>query len=172
MDDRSSCSASRHSAVSAPAKAFNFRRSQTVYRLIVATVAYDASGNITAKTDAGNFEYGVSGKPYAVSRQTGNRGSVPPRDRDISRNGLQRPATITENGRGATYFSQSERSAGFTRDRTENSIVAYNWDEPYDSEHNMRILNDRLKTGWYDWVLGPNIIINSVINIFYLNKDQ
>jgi hypothetical protein len=82
------------------------------------------------------------------------------------------PVEQDANRRAMQYFSQSERSARVDWNRGENPIDGYNWAEPYDSEHNMRILNERLKIGWYDWVLGPNIIINSVINIFYLNKDQ
>jgi RHS repeat-associated protein len=67
------------------------------------TMSYDAKGNITGNSALGNFAYGNTAKPYAVTRVVPCGSAIPVRDQDITYNGLLRPATISENGYNATF---------------------------------------------------------------------
>ena len=61
-------------------------------------VNYAANGNILARTDVGAYEYGITGKPYAVSGIAYGSGSYANRSGyDIEYNSLHRPASI-DNG--------------------------------------------------------------------------
>ena len=67
------------------------------------TIAYDTKGNITDNTAIGSYAYENTAKPYAVTKLTPYDTAIPLRDQDITYNGMQRPATITENGYVATF---------------------------------------------------------------------
>jgi len=75
------------------------------------TFAYDTKGNITDQTGIGSYAYENTAKPYAVTTVTPYGTAIPLRTQDITYNGMQRPATITENGYIATlsYDDGGER---------------------------------------------------------------
>lgn len=66
-------------------------------------IAYDIKGNITDHTGIGSFTYENTAKPYMVTTVTPYGTAIPLRDQDVTYNGMQRPATITENGYVATF---------------------------------------------------------------------
>ena len=59
------------------------------------TVSYDSKGNITSKSDAGNFSYNISSKPYAISAADVQAGSDQTSSRDITYTSFSRPNTIS-----------------------------------------------------------------------------
>lgn len=67
------------------------------------TIAYDKNGNITDDTAIGSYAYENTAKPYAVTTVTPYSAAIPLRNQDVTYNGMQRPATITENGYVATF---------------------------------------------------------------------
>jgi hypothetical protein len=57
--------------------------------------------------------------------------------------------------------------------RRQNPIIGYDWNQPFNNETNQTaIKNAQLGLTWYDWVFGPNYIINSWIHVLKLNKNQ
>jgi RHS repeat-associated protein len=67
------------------------------------TIAYDTKGNITDHSGVGSYAYENTAKPYAVTTVTPYGTAIPLREQDVAYNGMQRPATITENGYVATF---------------------------------------------------------------------
>ncbi len=58
-------------------------------------------------------------------------------------------------------------------DHFRNPINDYDWSRSFYSNTNQTALsNARLQISWYDWMLGPNILINCWINTLTLNKNQ
>jgi RHS repeat-associated protein len=82
------------------------------------------------------------------------------------------PVEQDANKRAYKYFYEREGEGNFKWHSYSNPIDGYNWNEPYTSEANQKLLNDTMGIAWYDWLLGPNIFINTLINTLYLNKDQ
>ena len=74
---------------------------------------YDAKGNITEKSDAGNtFYYNTPNKPYAISGvDAGTNTAIPFRNQTVTHTSFDRPAGITENGYEAlfTYSGSGSR---------------------------------------------------------------
>lgn len=69
---------------------------------------YDNKGNVTGKTDAGTFQYGLTDKPYAISGVTNPKSLIAQRVQDISYTSFSRPDSITENGYNAAFTYNSE----------------------------------------------------------------
>jgi RHS repeat-associated protein len=69
----------------------------------------NGTGNITRKTDAGNYNYNISGNPYAVSSVISNGSALPLLQQYVTYASFARPLTITY-GPDAT----SGYAAGFT----------------------------------------------------------
>ena len=67
------------------------------------TITYDIKGNITNHTAVGSFAYENTDKLYAVTAVTPYGTAIPLREQNITYNGMQRPATIGENGYTATF---------------------------------------------------------------------
>ena len=67
------------------------------------TIAYDTNGNIKDHSEVGSYAYKNTAKPYAITSVTPYGKAIPLRDQDVTYNGMQRPATITENGYVATF---------------------------------------------------------------------
>lgn len=67
------------------------------------TITYDTKGNITDHTAVGSFAYENPAKPYMVTAVTPYGTAIPLRDQNITYNGMQRPATISENGYVAAF---------------------------------------------------------------------
>ncbi len=76
-------------------------------RLIYAdgvTVNYSDNGNIADKSDVGTYEYGIPGKPYAVSGIiTDNIGDFPQNEQNVTYTSFSRPSEISENGFTAKF---------------------------------------------------------------------
>jgi len=108
-------------------ESFTYDNLQRLTGYYGSTVTYDNMGNITAKTDAGNLEYQTPGKPYAVSKQLNNPGSVLQRTQTIEYNSLQKPISIVENGSRAdfTYGPSSERSSMLLHINSTQEITRY-----------------------------------------------
>lgn len=56
----------------------------------------NSTGNITAKTDAGSYNYNISGKPYAVSSVVSNGSPLPTAMETVSYASFARPTQIAE----------------------------------------------------------------------------
>jgi RHS repeat-associated protein len=83
------------------------------------------------------------------------------------------PVEQDANKRALRYLNEREGEGNFDWNEPSNPITGYNWNESYNSEHNKAILDDTMGISWYDWVLGPNIIINGfLINTLWLNRNQ
>jgi RHS repeat-associated protein len=73
-------------------------------------ITYDnGTGNITTKSDAGNYNYNITGNPYAVSSVVSNGSALPLLQQHVTYASFARPLTITY-GPDAT----SGYAAGFT----------------------------------------------------------
>ncbi|MDR2423293.1 MAG: RHS repeat-associated core domain-containing protein [Prevotellaceae bacterium] len=93
--------------------------SYTRYGQATAAITYGNNGNITAKTDAGTLEYNIQGKPFAITKQTGNpAGGVPMRQQDVSYTGFARPSSIAEN----SYKTNLTYGPGHERNKMEISL--------------------------------------------------
>jgi RHS repeat-associated protein len=70
------------------------------------TVSYNSDGNqlgnITSKTDVGNYSY-TSGRPNAVTGVTNTNSVIPNAGQNINYTPFSQPATVTENGYELTY---------------------------------------------------------------------
>lgn len=73
------------------------------------TIAYDDKGNITDMSAVGQFAYGNSDKPYAVTGVTPYGTAIPLRNQTVTYNGMMRPASISENGNTATFAYTADR---------------------------------------------------------------
>lgn len=72
---------------------------------------YNSRGNITGRSDIGNFEYEIPNKPHALSKIIPINDRIPPHTQEISYTSFLRPDTISENGVKAsfTYNGFSDR---------------------------------------------------------------
>jgi RHS repeat-associated core domain len=76
----------------------------TYYSSYGREVNYDGKGNITSKSDAGDFIYNTPGKPYAVSGIATSLSSViPQRNQSVTYTSFKRPLRIEENGYTADF---------------------------------------------------------------------
>ena len=72
------------------------------------TSEYNEKGNIISRSDIGDLEYNVTGKPYAVSGVTLTGTAVPLRSQSIAYTSFSRPASISENGNVATFVYDAD----------------------------------------------------------------
>ncbi len=86
------------------------------------------------------------------------------------------PAEQDANARALNYFNKN--IDGFADNNqwnfNSNPIIGYDQNLSYNHTNNQLALDyARLQPAWYDWVLGPNIIINGpLINTFTLNSKK
>lgn len=62
----------------------------------VTTMLYAPNGNITFKSDVGNYEYGLAAKPHAVTKITNSYSNIPLLQQDVSYNAFGKVSTIKE----------------------------------------------------------------------------
>jgi len=77
---------------------------------------------------------------------------------------------FSDNVEGFNYYDNNGiLQSGW--DKYYNPILNYDWSELPNSENNLSVLtNSKVHIAWYDYLLGPNIVINGIINIFILNS--
>lgn len=63
-----------------------------------ATAVYDNKGNVLSRSDVGNFEYGHTSKPYAMTGVNLSKKVIPTASQDASYTSFNRLSTIEENG--------------------------------------------------------------------------
>ncbi len=90
------------------------------------------------------------------------------------------PAEQDANVRAFRYFSKHEDGFNWEdqwgNQRTKwkysyNPINGYDWSKPYNDSGNQTALqNGRLKLSWYDYLIGPSIIIPGLLNTVILNN--
>jgi RHS repeat-associated protein len=81
--------------------------SATVNGASAVTIAYESLGNITSKTDAGNYSYDGS-KINAVASVTNPNSTIPLLQQDIVYNSFQQPTSIAENSNTLVYTYGSD----------------------------------------------------------------
>lgn len=72
----------------------------------------NGTGNITSKSDAGNYNYNISGNPYAVSSVLSNGSALPMLQQQVTYASFARPLTATygTNEAGFTYNDGYDRA--------------------------------------------------------------
>lgn len=63
-----------------------------------ATAVYDNKGNVLSRSDVGNFKYGHTSKPYAMTGVNLSKKVIPTASQDASYTSFNRLSTIEENG--------------------------------------------------------------------------
>lgn len=72
------------------------------------TASYDNKGNLTSRSDVGDFSYSMSSKPYAVTGVTRNDSRISPRQQEVTYTSFSRPSAISENSNVANFTYNSE----------------------------------------------------------------
>lgn len=83
------------------------------------------------------------------------------------------PAEQDANIRAFKYFNKHiEDYTGWNfTERNNNPISGYDWNLPFDNAANQASLkNGRLRLEWFDYLLGPQIILPGIINALVLNS--
>lgn len=143
------------------------------------------NGDLTIEAEASNrlfqHEYGH----YLQSQASGlfylQRYAIPSA---LSKNTFDHPHDYhpveqDANIRAFAYFSKNVKGFNYYENNVlkslwkkyYNPILGYDWTSLPNSEQNQYILiNNKVKIAWYDYVLGPNILINGIINTIILNS--
>jgi len=81
------------------------------------------------------------------------------------------PAEQDANVRAFMYFNEHiDDYSGWNR--WNNPINNFNWNQPYnDPSNQLALSNGILRLSWYDYMLGPNIIVSGLLNTFILNNQ-
>ncbi|RCW31946.1 RHS repeat-associated core domain-containing protein, partial [Marinilabilia salmonicolor] len=74
------------------------------------TAKYNDNGNLTEKTDVGNFYYNTPNKPYALSAADLATAAVPQRLQQITYNSFNQPKEISENDHTATFTYNANKA--------------------------------------------------------------
>lgn len=145
------------------------------------TIGSYINGNLTIEADANNplfqHEYGH----YIQSQKAGlfylQRYAIPSLLSHEPYN--HHPVEQDANARAFQYFSKHVEEFNYYDNngtlhshwkKYYNPIIDYNWLEMPDSEYNLNILTrNKVHIAWYDYVFGPNILINGIINTIVLN---
>jgi len=138
-----------------------------------ATIAYDMKGNITDNTAVGSFAYETPAKPYAVKTITPYGTAIPLRNQDVTYNGMQRPATITENGYVAAfgYNDGAERVKMTLTNNGATQLTRYYLGGQY--ELDAQTGTERLYLGG-DAYSAPAVYVKEAgsWNIYYICRDK
>ncbi len=138
------------------------------------TVDYDEKGNIVSKSDAGRMDYTHASKPYAVTRLTPAVDDIDTGDQTITYTSFDRPFTIKENGRTATFdydeeFNRTRMTvtAGRTRE-----LTRYYIGDRYESDVTPGGTVERLYIGG-DAYTAPVVVVrqNGQNKVYYLGRD-
>lgn len=136
------------------------------------TITYDIKGNITDNSTVGSYDYGNNSKPYAVTAVTPYGTAIPLRDQDITYNGMQRPATITENGYVATlsYDDGGDRVKMVLTHNGTTQLTRYYLGGQY--EMDVEANTERLYLGG-DAYSSPAVYVKEAgnWNIYYICRD-
>lgn len=87
------------------------------------TSAYDDKGNITAKSDVGNFAYSLAQKPYAISGVGLTTSAVPLRNQEVSYTSFGRPSVISENGYKAKFYYNGDDDRSLMEVLSDDNIL-------------------------------------------------
>lgn len=99
------------------------------------TVSYDAKGNILRKSDVGmTFGYTIPNKPYAVSLILPDDSAAAIPNQYISYNSFERPDTITQNGKTATFIYDGKGNRVRMKSTSSDIPTRYYVDDVYEEE--------------------------------------
>jgi RHS repeat-associated protein len=87
---------------------------------------------------------------------------------------MYHPVEQDANIRAFKYFNryvENYNGWDFNNSDVPNKINGYNPNLPYDDPVNQQALSHVVRLSWYDYVLGPNIFINGLINSLILNEQ-
>jgi hypothetical protein len=116
-------------------------------------------GHYIQSQTSGLFYLSKYGIPSALSK----------RDTDHSLHPAEQDANI----RAYKYFNKHiDGYSGWVHTGIyDNPINGYDWSKPYnDSENQSALENGRLRLAWYDYLIGPQIIIPGLLNALILNN--
>ncbi|MBP1617274.1 MAG: wapA 1 [Bacteroidetes bacterium] len=113
------------------------------------TIAYDDKGNITDMSAVGQFAYGNSDKPYAVTGVTPYGTAIALRNQTVTYNGMMRPASISENGNTATfaYTADGERAKMQVSKNGTDSLARYYLGGQYEFDQTLDTTKEKLYLG-------------------------
>ncbi|OJU37558.1 MAG: hypothetical protein BGN96_03805, partial [Bacteroidales bacterium 45-6] len=113
------------------------------------TIAYDDKGNITDMSAVGQFAYGNSDKPYAVTGVTPYGTAIPLRNQTVTYNGMMRPASISENGNTATfaYTADGDRAKMLVSKNGTDSLARYYLGGQYEFDQTLGGTKEKLYLG-------------------------
>jgi RHS repeat-associated protein len=126
------------------------------------TTAYDQKGNITHRSDIGDFSYNTSGKPYAVSRvDVLSSNVIPLREQYVSMTSFSRPLSINENGRTASfiYNGQESRVKMELKKNGVTELTRHYISDCYEIDNESGALKEKLYLGG-DFYSAPAVYIN------------
>lgn len=113
------------------------------------TITYDDKGNITDMSAVGQFTYGNTAKPYAVTGVTPYGTAIPLRNQTITYNGMMRPSSISENGKTATfaYTADGDRAKMLISTNGTDSLTRYYIGGQYEFDQALSSTKEKLYLG-------------------------
>jgi RHS repeat-associated protein len=113
------------------------------------SASYDAKGNITRKSDVGDFAYATPNKPYAISAINATAASVASFDQSITYTSFDRPVTITENTYKAvfTYDATGSRKTMAMTKNNAAEYTRYYLSDDYEYDHKTGATKEKLYLG-------------------------
>lgn len=138
-------------------------------------MVYDIKGNITDITSVGQLKYDPS-RPYAVEAVIPAGSRIPLRNQTIVYNGLQRPASISENDYTASfaYNDDGDRVKMVLKKGESDKLIRYYIDNTYELDQTPSTTKEKLYVGG-DAYSAPVVLVKndaSNWNIYYICRDN
>ncbi|MDR0294811.1 MAG: lamin tail domain-containing protein, partial [Prevotellaceae bacterium] len=141
-----------------------------------AVVNYNTMGSIVYKTDAGQMNYNLPSKPYAISQIIDQNPNIPLAQQDVTYTSFSRPATIEEGDYKAVfdYNSDGDRTTMHLYNNSALSFTRYylggNYEKEIDDTGNT--IAERLYIGSSPYS-APAVYSNEggVWKLYYLHRD-
>ncbi len=138
------------------------------------TVDYYANGNIKSSSSLGAYEYGISGKPYAVNGIENLNNAVSELAQNIQYASFKRPTQITENNNSITYkYNSAYHRAKAVVTKNGSTTTTFSFAEgKYEKIISGGTTKERLYIGGSPYN-APLMVekIGSTTNRFYLHRD-
>jgi RHS repeat-associated protein len=140
------------------------------------STTYDIKGNITKKSDVGNFAYNNAAKPYAISNATLSQISVPLRSQSVTYTSFKRPSYVYENGYAAnfTYNGNEERVKMDVKKNGVKELTRYYLSGCYEiDDRAISVLKEKLYLGG-DYYSAPAVYVKEGSGnwqLYYICRD-
>lgn len=138
-------------------------------------VEYDIKGNITRKSDVGEFAYDTPDKPYAVSSASVYGNAIPERDQEISYFSFDRVKEIKENGYVAKfdYDGYGDRVKMTVTKNNANELTRYYLGGCYEKDITPDYTVEKIYLGGGDYYNSGAVFTrsDSIEDVIYIFRD-